>query len=51
MNNPVTGFSKLSKKKNKLDYQEYFSTPSELSFYYKTIGTQMKKYKATRWVH
>jgi hypothetical protein len=30
MNNPVTGFSKLSKKKNKLDCQEYFSTPSAI---------------------
>jgi hypothetical protein len=32
MNNPVTGFSKHPKKKNKLDCQEYFSTPSGYPF-------------------
>jgi hypothetical protein len=48
MNNPVTGFSKPSKEEINWIAKEYFSTPG-LSFYYKTIGTQMKRnYKATR---
>jgi hypothetical protein len=42
MNNPVTGFSKLSREKNKLDCQRNTPTPSKLYFTKKLLDSDEK---------